>query len=106
MSDVRKATNKILEMVEEGVLDKDMVIMSCLNYMSEDDVADMARINEFFLNEDEEEFEGRKVAVQGRFADSHVDDDLVAARDGVGVREFLGLVDAVIDPAKVKRRLS
>ena len=94
MSDVRKATNKILEMVEEGVLDKDMVIMSCLNYMSEDDVADMARINEFFLNE--VDFEGRKVAVQGRFADSHVDDDLVAARDGAEVREFLGLVDAVV----------
>jgi hypothetical protein len=37
MSDVRQATDKILEMVEEGILDKDMVIMSCLKYMSEDD---------------------------------------------------------------------
>ena len=54
MSDVRKATDKILEMVEEGILDKDMVIMSCLKYMSEDDVADMAHCNEFFLNEEEE----------------------------------------------------
>ena len=62
MSDVRKATDKILEMVEEGILDKDMVIMSCLKYMSEDDVADMAHCNEFFLNEDEdeEEFEDSK----------------------------------------------
>ena len=57
MSDVRKATDKILEMVEEGILDKDMVIMSCLKYMSEDDVADMAHCNEFFLNEDEDEEE-------------------------------------------------
>ena len=55
MSDnVRKATDKILEMVEEGILDKDTVIMSCLKYMSEDDVADMAHCNEFFLEDEEE----------------------------------------------------
>ena len=54
MSNVRKATDKILDMVDEGILDKDMVIMSCLKYMSEDDVADMAHCNEFFLNEEEE----------------------------------------------------
>ena len=51
----RQATDKILEMVEEGVLDKDTVIMSCLKYMSEDDVADMAHSNEFFINEEEHE---------------------------------------------------
>ena len=55
MSDVRRATDKILEMVEEGMLDKDTVIMSCLKYMSEDDVADMAQMNEFFINDEEEE---------------------------------------------------
>ncbi len=51
----RQATNKILEMVEEGILDKDTVIMSCLKYMSEDDVADMAHSNEFFIDEEEDE---------------------------------------------------
>ena len=51
----RQATDKILEMVEEGILDKDTVIMSCLKYMSEDDVADMAHYNEFFINEEEED---------------------------------------------------
>jgi len=55
MSDVRQATNRVLEMVEEGILDKDTVIMSCLKYMSEDDVADMAQMNEFFINEEEDE---------------------------------------------------
>ena len=50
----RQATNKILEMVEEGILDKDTVIMSCLKYMSEDDVADMAHSNEVFINEDDD----------------------------------------------------
>ena len=53
----RQATNKILEMVEEGILDKDTVIMSCLKYMSEDDVADMAHSNEFFINEEEDDEE-------------------------------------------------
>ncbi len=51
----RQATDKILEMVEQGILDKDTVIMSCLKYMSEDDVADMAHSNEFFINEEEYE---------------------------------------------------
>ena len=51
----RQATDKILEMVEEGILDRDTVIMSCLKYMSEDDVADMAHSNEFFINEEDNE---------------------------------------------------
>ena len=53
----RQATDKILEMVEQGILDKDTVIMSCLKYMSEDDVADMAHSNEFFYNEEEDDEE-------------------------------------------------
>ena len=53
----RQATDKILEMVEAGILDKDTVIMSCLKYMSEDDVADMAHSNEFFYNEEEDDEE-------------------------------------------------
>ena len=53
----RQATDKILEMVEQGILDKDTVIMSCLKYMSEDDVADMAHSNEFFINEVEDDEE-------------------------------------------------
>jgi hypothetical protein len=44
----REYTNKILEAVAEGMLDKDMVIMSCLKYMSEDQVRDMAEANCFF----------------------------------------------------------
>ena len=40
---MREATNKLLELVEEGALDKDQVIIGCLNFMSEDDVRDMFR---------------------------------------------------------------
>lgn len=50
---VRKVTNEILWMLEEGVLDRDTLIMACLKYMSEDEVADMAHINGFLDEEDE-----------------------------------------------------
>ena len=53
MTDVRQATDRILEMVDEGLLDRDTVIMACLKYMSEDDVADMAQMNEFFYDDEE-----------------------------------------------------
>ena len=53
MYKTREATERILELVEDGLLDKDTVIMACLKYMSEDEVADMARINEFFYGDDE-----------------------------------------------------
>lgn len=55
---MRKVTNRILEEIAEGILDRDVVIQACLGYMSEDDVADMAHANEFFLyDEDEDEDE-------------------------------------------------
>ena len=47
-----KVTNQILEMVEDGRLNKDQVILACLLYMSEDDVADMAHHNEFLYEEE------------------------------------------------------
>jgi len=62
----REATNKILEMVEEGLLNRDTVIMACLKYMSEDDVKDMAHANEFFdLDDDEEEEEAEDETEEG-----------------------------------------
>jgi hypothetical protein len=55
MKNMREYTNKLLEMVEEGLLDKDMVIMACVKYMSEDDVKGMMEANEFIMEEEEEE---------------------------------------------------
>ena len=49
----RKYTNMLLEMIEEGVLDKDLVLMAMAKYMSEDDVQDMMEANEFI----EEQYE-------------------------------------------------
>jgi len=54
---MREATNKILEMVEDGILDRDTVIMAALKYMSEDEVADMAHVNDFFDSEEDEDYE-------------------------------------------------
>ena len=52
--DVRKNTNRLLEMVENEEIDKYTVILMCIKYMSEDDVTDMMRLNEI-LEEDEED---------------------------------------------------
>lgn len=52
---VRKYTNKLLEMVDEGLIDKDALIVACLKYMSEDEVRDMAEANEFILEDEEDE---------------------------------------------------
>jgi hypothetical protein len=51
----RLMTNKILEAVEAGLIDKDYLIMACLKYMSESEVADMAHANELFGHEEEED---------------------------------------------------
>ena len=55
MRKTREITNKILEAIEEGILDRDTVILACLNYMSEIAVADMADANCFFEHEEEED---------------------------------------------------
>ena len=51
----RQKTDLLLDMIENGLLDKDQVIMACLKYMSEDEVADMARANDFFMDEADDE---------------------------------------------------
>jgi hypothetical protein len=49
---IREYTNKIIEMVDEGLLDRDMLIRDLLNYMSESDVKDF--YESLGLDEDEE----------------------------------------------------
>ena len=51
----RKYTNTLLDMVDEGLLDKDTVLLACVKYMSEDDVKHMMLANEFLFDEDEED---------------------------------------------------
>ena len=47
----REYTNLLLEMVEEGLLDKDQVILAFCSYLSESDVEDMMRVNEMIDHE-------------------------------------------------------
>ena len=53
--DVRGITNKLHEHMDEGILDPRAVADAALAYMSESDVADMARSNELIPDEDEDE---------------------------------------------------
>jgi hypothetical protein len=57
MSDARKYTTRLLDMVEEGILDKDNVILACVKYMSESDVEDMMRVNDMIIDDESEEEE-------------------------------------------------
>lgn len=47
----RVATTHLLEMIEEGVLNKDDVIVALVNYMSESDVAAMCELEGYFDTE-------------------------------------------------------
>lgn len=67
---MRKATNKILEMVEEQVLDPKEVVLMCLKWMSEEQVKDMARVYELFEEEDEEEEPASYILFAGETKDS------------------------------------
>jgi hypothetical protein len=53
----RKATNRVMEMMDEGLLDPRAVADACLCAMSEDDVALMAHNNELFQQEEDDETE-------------------------------------------------
>lgn len=52
--DTRETTNKILEMVDEGLLNPRDVLLMALKWMSEDDVKAMAKANELDLEQEEE----------------------------------------------------
>ena len=42
----RQETNRLLEMIDEGLLDPKEGVTMCVKYMSEDEVADMMDANE------------------------------------------------------------
>ena len=56
-TNTRKSTNRLLEMVENGSINPKDVVMMCVKFMSEDDVDEMCRINEVFVEEEDEEDE-------------------------------------------------
>jgi hypothetical protein len=56
---MREYTNRLLEMIEEDLVDPIKVVEMCLNYMSEDEVKDMCQSNDLsdymFGSEDDED---------------------------------------------------
>ena len=54
-NNMRAYTNTLIELIKDGILDKDTVINACLQYMSEDEVEDMMRANDFIIQYDTEE---------------------------------------------------
>lgn len=53
MAGTRKATNKLLELVDDGMISARDVVTMCLKWMSEDDVEAMCKANEVFIDEEE-----------------------------------------------------
>ena len=54
---VREATEKLIDLAEDGVLSWEAIARAALDYMSEDEVADMAQCNELIEDEEEDEEE-------------------------------------------------
>ena len=57
----RKNTNKLLELVDEGVLDPIKVLSAALSWHSDRDVGEMAEANEFFFDNDDDEEDEEEV---------------------------------------------
>lgn len=55
MTNTRKVTCLLVKLADEGVLPWETLARECLAYMSEDDVADMARVADWLPAEEEEE---------------------------------------------------
>ena len=53
--ETRQATNKVLEMVDEGLLNPRDVLVMALKWMSEDDIKEMCKANEIDLDMEDEE---------------------------------------------------
>lgn len=56
-SETRKATNRLLELVEDYTLDPNEVVLMCVKWMSEDDVRAMMIANEIDLGDIDDEDE-------------------------------------------------
>lgn len=54
-TETRSATNRLLEMVDEGLLNPRDVLLMALKWMSEDDVEAMAKANELLEEENNED---------------------------------------------------
>lgn len=71
----RKYTSRLLELVEDGSVDKDIVIQACLEYLSEVDVKDMMINNDFPIDADVKDFEDFNADIDDSDFDADIDED-------------------------------
>ena len=57
MSNPREYTNRLFEMLEDGMISYQKVVEMALAYMSESEVHDMMEKNELLIEEDEDDHE-------------------------------------------------
>ena len=55
----RPVTSELLDLAEEGVIDWETLARDALGWMSEADVAEFARRNDYIQDEDEDEYDGQ-----------------------------------------------
>lgn len=53
--ETRKATNKVLEMVDEGMINPRDALVMALKWMSEDEVKAMLKANEIYVEDEEDD---------------------------------------------------
>jgi hypothetical protein len=51
----RPVTTELLDLVEQGVIDRDNLIRDLLGWMSESDVAEFARRNDYITDDEDED---------------------------------------------------
>ena len=73
---LRKATNTLLQAVEQGTIDKDVLIRDLLGWMSEADVAEFADRNDYIRLHDDEEDEEDVCQYCGEQCDGECDEAL------------------------------
>ena len=86
--EIRSVSSKLLDMIYEGILDATTVVLACIKYMSEDDVADMATLNGFLDGTEdgeilEEDYDG--YVFQGPFGDRFNKDNLSDIKEDIEV---------------------
>lgn len=54
---VRPATNRLIDMMDEGLIDARAVADMCLSWLSEHDVAEMMKANDIIEQDEDEEDE-------------------------------------------------
>lgn len=73
---MRKFTTQLLDMVEQGTVDKDVLIRDLLGWMSEADVEEFALRNDYITDEEEEDPALDECRYCGEYCDGECDEAL------------------------------